>query len=503
MNRIDERMEQAASDLQAVTSTVPIPDSPRQQPKPTEGRRIRPVGAMVVAFAAALLVGLPTLLLNPDEDATMGSDVAATQPGSTAVAPESEVESVGGASPVEGATVGLELLAAGDALYTVGVGEVDQILRSLDAGRSWEAVLTADPGDAEGLFAAGSLVLQVVEDDDPARDSVEPGSAVSDAPRALVFDPATGTTTETLLPRPEDPEMTGLPTDGSSDCALAGYQSWVRADGVAVGERLLVVGSHQLVGELDSGGVICDNRAYRHLAWVSADGGVTWEMHDAPAVVAVAWTGYRFVGWSTANEILTSDDGVTWTTAATTPPPAEGLIAVGPPQLASSGERVIGLAEFHGWAAEIPENPTDPEDLREALGMGTDPDTSPAGVLEMIGVDLPLDDNERGIIERYNGSTRPTSAVIAVSEDGGSTWTVESVDEPLTGVAIAGNLYVALATPEPDGPSVLLSSTSGAAWERLAELPVPGEGRTLAATSDSIFVADANSGDLWTISLEG
>ncbi|MGD2102119.1 MAG: hypothetical protein PVG83_07760 [Acidimicrobiia bacterium] len=466
----------------------------------------RPLVVPTLVFLAALGFFLPFRLIG--NEAPGPSDVSTPVQESPAttlpVAPEPDAATAGDPSRVEGATVLSDLIIAGDGMYTVGVGEVDQILRSVDGGRTWEPVLTADPGDAEGLFAAGDLVVQVVEDDDPVRDSVEPGSAVSESLRVLVYDPATGGSTETILPRPEDPDMKGLPMDGSSGCALAGYQSWVRAEGVAVGDRLLVVGSHQLVGELTSGEVICGDQSFRHLAWVSDDEGVTWELHEAPALASVVWTGQRFVGWSSSDEtgasrILVSDDGVTWTTAATTPPAVEGLVPVGPPQLAASGDRVIGLTEFHAWAAEIPENVTDPEDLREALGIGTDPESSPAEILEMLGIDIPLDDDERGIIQRFNGSTKPAGAFIATSDDGGATWVIESADRAITGVTIAEDLYLAL-TPQATGDaSVLLSSDSGGDWTQVAELPIVGAGPTLAATPEAVFVADANTGDLWTV----
>jgi hypothetical protein len=483
---------------------------PVAAPPPDRSFWRRPLVVPALAFVAVLAVFLPFRLIG-DESTEPASDVTLPSQESPAttlpVAPEADAIGVGDASRVEGATVFSDLVIAGDAFYTVGVGEVDQILRSVDEGRSWEPVLTADPGDAEGLFSIGNLVVQVIEDDNPARDSVEPGSAVSESPRVLVYDPATGSSSETTLPRPEDPQMTGLPMDGSSGCALAGYQSFVRAEGVAVGDRLLVVGNHQLVGELSSGEVICDNQAYRHLAWVSDDAGANWALHDVPALGSIVWTGQRFAGWSPPDEtgvrsILVSDDGVTWTTAATTPPTGEGLIPVGPPQLVASGERVIGLAEFHAWAAEIPENVTDPEDLREALGMGTDPESSPAETLAMLGIDLPLDDNEREIIERFNGSTRPAGAYIITSDDAGATWTIEPSGQAVTGVAIAGSSYIALAPQDSETATQILSSTSGVDWTQIADLPITGTESSVAATAEAIFIADPNTGDLWTLPIQ-
>lgn len=501
-NQQEERLIEA---LGLIVQSEPIPAlaSPRR-----DSPWRRPGMVPVLAFVAVLAVFLPFRLLDKATEPTDVSPSAGESPATTPpVGPEPDAVTVGDASQIEGVNVSSDLAIAGEDFYTVGLGEVDQILRSIDEGRSWEPVLTANPGDAEGLFAVGRLVVMVVEDDDPVRDSVEPGSIVSESPRVLVYDPTSDSTSETILPRPEDPEMIGLPMDGSSGCALAGYQSWVRAEAVAVGDRLVVVGNHQLVGELSSGEVICDNRTYRHLAWVSDDAGATWELHEAPSVVSVVWTGQRFVGWSPTDEngarnLLVSDDGFTWGTVATTPPAGEGLIPVGPPQLVASGDRVIGLTELHAWAADIPENVTDPEDLREALGMGTDPDVSPAEKLAKLGIDLPLDDSERETIKMYNGSTHPAGAFIATSDDGGATWAIVAADQAVTGVSIAGDLYLALAPQASGASSVLLSSASGRGWNLLAELPIAGNGPTLAATSKSIFLADANTGDLWTLPLQ-
>jgi hypothetical protein len=171
-----------------------------------------------------------------------------------------------------------------------------------------------------------------------------------------------------------------------------------------------------------------------------------------------------------------------------------------------AGDHVVGLAEFHSWTAQIPEDLTDPEDLREALGMssGLDNGMSPAEVLEMLGVELPLDDNERQIIARFNASSAPDGAVVAVSDDRGSTWTIEYLDESIAGIAISGDRYFALsATRGEPTRSTLLTSVSGTDLEQLTELPFNGVGRTLAATADAVFVADAQSGALWTLPIEG
>lgn len=78
MNRVDERMEQAASDLHEAVGTVPIPPPPMQRRAHRRRRRFAPALAMAAAFVAALLIGLPALLLNQGEAPTsQGAEIAA------------------------------------------------------------------------------------------------------------------------------------------------------------------------------------------------------------------------------------------------------------------------------------------------------------------------------------------------------------------------------------------------------------------------------------------
>lgn len=78
MNRVDERMEQAASDLHEAVETVPIPPPPLQRRAHRRNRRFVPALAMVAAFVAALLIGLPALILGQGEaPPSEGGEVAA------------------------------------------------------------------------------------------------------------------------------------------------------------------------------------------------------------------------------------------------------------------------------------------------------------------------------------------------------------------------------------------------------------------------------------------
>lgn len=495
--------EQERRLVEAIELIVDAETSPVVEPSRRVSFWRHPLVVPALSFVAVLAVFLP-LRLATNDPVVESKDSASTTAESGA-----DVVRVGEAHVIDDTAAGSRLEFHDGALYTVTAGAADQVLRSDDGGDTWETVLSADPGDGEGLFSVGDLVVQVVEDDQPARGTVEAGSVVSEAPRVLVYDPQTGRSVEMTLPRPDDPAMTGLPLEGTSSCALGGYQSSIRAGSVAAGDRLLVVGTHQLVGELASGLVMCD-RAYRHVAWTSDDGGATWEIHDAPAVGSIAWTGSRFVGWSPSGEtgprdILTSDDGVAWTAAASTSSAPDQGIAVGPAQFSVAGDMVVGLVEFHTFTAEIPQDVTDPEDLREVLNLkpAHETDVAPEEILEMLGVDLPLDDSEREIIARFNGSTLPSGAIIATSMDAGATWEVNAVDEPITGVAISGNTYLAMSTNDPAGETTtLLTSPTGAEWDPLAELSIRGTGSTLTASFDAVYLTDANTGDLWTLPID-
>jgi hypothetical protein len=497
---------EAAPDSSEVTVASPV-------------RRQRPALVGAIAFVLVLAVFLPLWLMQgesgPASEPNITRPTTETNPSTTLSVEESSEVSIGEPMPLTATPDGLmSIAAAGDVLYAASVGESDGVLRSTDDGVSWEKILEAVPGDAEGLFSAGEVVVLVIEDDNPARDTVSPSSVVSEAPRVLVFDPATGAQSEILLPRPDDPEMGGLSLEESTEgCALGGYQSWVRADSVAVGDRIVITGNHQLVGRLADGTVICDSQVYRHLTWTSDDRGKTWELHEAAPLGAIAWTGEGFVGWSMANTsgrfrgapdgLDVSSDGLTWTSVVTTPAIPEGSL-FSETSIGSAGDTVIAWAGVQGWMTKVPEDVTDPEQLRDVLAIDDDMDV--AEVLEMIGVDLPLDAEEKEMIARFNGSSEPIGAVIAVSKDQGLTWSSSYVSQPITGVVAVDGAYVALTSSfgEPSSPndfsSSLLTSTDGVNWSHGIELPEFGYGpRLIDATESAIYVRGEESGNLWMI----
>jgi hypothetical protein len=483
----------------------------------TPTRRQRPGLVAVAAFVVVLAVFLPIRLIqdgsSPADSATATSTPAPSPEANTATPEQSVQTAVSFGQPVAVNAAPGEvrtLLATNGVLYASTAGPTDRVMASTDDGSTWETVLEVDLGDAEGLFGVGDLVVLVIEDDNPARDTVSPSSVVSEAPRVLIYDPSTGDSFETDLPRPEDPQMEGLSLDESTEgCGLGGYQSWVGANSVAVGDRLVVTGGHMLVGRLTDGTVICDGQAVRHIAWTSDDGGRTWELHEAQQLGAIAWTGEQYVGWSITDpttgrpELVVSNDGVGWTQVASTPAVPEGSISVGT-SIVVDEKTVVAWTGVAAWGAVVPEDVTDAEQLQDVLNIGPDEDVEET--LNYIGVDLPLDDAEKETIVRFNGAAGPIGAVIGISTDGGVTWNTTYVSQPITGVAVVDGVYVALTSvfgdlfdPDDDSSS-LLTSPDGAEWTHAIDLPEMGYGPAFfTVTKDAVYVKGEQTGALWKI----
>lgn len=463
----EERLRDA---LGALVQAAPD-ESRLAMPPPSGGFRRLPVA--IAAFVIVLAVFLPLNLIGdgstPSDAGEEAPSVAAPTVTVTSSVDESAVPLPPFGEPAAiSSPPGLvaSMQSHGDVLYAATTGITDNVVRSTDGGSTWETILTADPGDSEGLFGVGSRVVSVIEDDTPARDTVAPRSVVTDAPRVLVFDPDTGVTSESVLPRPTDPQMDQIPLDGSvTQCALGGYQSWVLANGVAVGDRILITGQLELVGILDDGSLICDGQVYRNVVWTSDDDGATWQLNDSPPLGTVAWTGDRFVAWTTSDPattsvLMTSGDGLNWDTAATTPPTPAGSISAGTAIAVRDG-MVAAWAGVQAWAEGIPEDMS---------------------------------------------YTDPVGAVIATSPDAGATWTTAYADRPITGVAIAAEKYLAVATPpselagDSQGPSLLLRSDDGVTWTELARLPERTWGEvTFTATAGAVFFKGDESGSIWKI----
>ena len=282
---------------------------------------------------------------------------------------------------------------------------------------------------------------------------------------------------------------------------------------VAVGDRLIVAGSLSLVGRLGDGTVICDGQVYSFFTWTSDDNGHTWEMHESRQLSSVAWTGERFIAWSnpeTSNgapsQLLISNDGIDWVTAAVVPATPDGSMPVGTGITTNEG-RVVAWTVLHSWALQVPDDVTAAEQLREFLatsdmegGFGIE------GALESIGVDFPLDNSDRDVISSFAGATVPAGVIVAISTDGGATWDTTVIDEPITGIAVISNAYIALTSEfgdrnsGADYSSELLTSTDGISWTPSIKLPEFAYGSTdITATTDSIYVIGEETSNLLSI----
>ena len=473
MTELDQRLEETGAEFRAAGATLPD----RSSRDPERRREVRRTVAVVAAVTlAAVVIVAPALWLRSDsgggpdtgggQTTTIVPSTTAAEPGTAAVTTATTSEVPVGVSLGEPVAIAA---APGEHLQVVlGVEGVlyasvwsgnppsfqYQVVRSSDDGTTWETLLEANPAKNEGLVAAGEVVVLVINDHNP--DTTAPSSVVSEAPTVFVFDPVTGATSETVLPRPEDPQMEGLPQmegpplNEPEGCDMGGYQSSISARAAAAGDRLVVTGSQYLVGTLADGTVICD--VYRNLTWTSDDRGATWELHDGPPLGAITWTGTRYVAWSSAagespERLVVSADGLDWTTAVATPPIPDDSIPSGT-SVFSLGDIVVAWAGVRGPSAQDP------------------------------------------------AFAEPTGAVIAVSNDDGLTWAISYVEEPVVAAVGIGATYIGLASNEgaPGDPSddsnSLLTSTDGVNWTQSIDLPgVTLWGPdSLTATEDAIYI---------------
>lgn len=483
-DRQEERLRSALgllSDLAPTDAVVEVNHS---------DRRVRPVLTLLVAVSVVVAALVPLALLrDPIEESVPAGDVVDRSPGPAASASDIEepTASFGDVSVVEASrgVVAARIRAIGDVLYAAVPRNPDRILSSHDGGKTWETVLSADPGDSEGVFGVGHLVVQAVADDTPVSDSVVSGSVVTEAPRVLVYDPTSGERWETTLPRPVDPPMSPIPLDGSVlGCALGGYQSWVTVKDVAVGPTIVVTGEHLLVGTLADGSTVCDGQVYRNLTWASTDGR-TWVLVDSPPLFAPTWVGGDLVALSSSrgdvphpplDRIVRSVDGVTWENTVVTPMVLPEYARAIPGGFVEFGDALVAWHPVFGWLNEIPEV-DDPEELRDVLGISRELSVQEA--LDAIGVDVPLDDAERAQLAAFVGQDTILGTFLAISRDQGRSWAGTYVELPITSLVVADRVLagVTFSFSDPRDPetyrSTIVASADGAGWEEVVILPEP------------------------------
>jgi hypothetical protein len=170
----------------------------------------------------------------------------------------------------------------------------------------------------------------------------------------------------------------------------------------------------------------------------------------------------------------------------------------------SSGETVLAAAGVHGWAAQIPDGVTDPEQLRDVLRISDDADV--AETLAMLGVDLPLDPDEVETIARFNGSVRQAGAVVGVSRDGGLSWTVAYVPTGVServGITAAGFVSATHDLGDPADPSdetsSLYTSQDGINWVHALDLPYGAIPVQFTATGNAVYLGAGETEGIWIV----
>lgn len=390
------------------------------------------VGFGAAAFVA-LLIGVPAILLGgPTASDTAPLNVPSTEP---------VVVDVPTAQPVY---EGYAMVQQMDDGTLVGIKK-GAIWRSHDSGESWNYWYSSG---IEVLFkVSGGPLVAIRNHDGTMLEGFGENSNVNASPEAHSFDPATQEWTVTSLPRPElPPDLEPASMDpNDTECELGGLQSWV--DGIAgvSGASIVVLGDHRIVGE----GICYENF---QVMWVSDDG-VNWDLIPDLGVVGyladLVWTGEQYIGIGSDRfvggggpvpRIWTSDDLSQWTErpvdltmlpedAFTSVPAAgavthegrdaflksqeNGTISVGFDVLRyrpGLDESITSLEELEQWLADVGQ----PEQTQPSLGE----------LLELDGVDFPLDVDELNYLNSLFNPKEPYGTFTISSTDG-SEWTAD------------------------------------------------------------------------------
>jgi hypothetical protein len=325
----------------------------------------------------------------------------------------------------------------------VGIKE-GAIWRSDDSGESWTYWYSSG---VEVLFKVddGSLIA-IRNHDGTMLDGFGENSNVNASPEAHRFDPATQEWTVTSLPRPDLPAGIDPASMDPNDteCELGGLQSWV--DGIAgvSGASNVVLGDHRIVGA----GICYENF---QVMWVSDDG-VNWDLIpgiDIDGYLAdLVWTGERYVGIGSDRfvggggpvpRIWTSEDLSQWTEQsvdltmlpedAFTFVPAAGAVSYdGRDAFLKSQENDISVGfDVLRYRPGLDETITNVEELEQWLadaGQQKQTDPSLGELLELNGVDFPLDAEELKYLNSSFSVKEPYGTLTLSSTDG-SEWAAE------------------------------------------------------------------------------
>jgi hypothetical protein len=241
----------------------------------------------------------------------------------------------------------------------------------------------------------------------------------------------------------------------------------------------------------------------------SADGGVTWQQAQS-GTDQILWGGTTVGGelWLSGREttVIRSADGSAWSEVPTTPAPTDSTAAPRPFlwQLASDGERVVGVGDFGAILAgdagglHAVESPSD-EILRGiahaggrwvAVGSGGDVLFSRDGV-EWRLVESPTTVDLRGVTWTGERWVAVGDQSTAISSQDGVGWETDATAMPcaLLGLARRGGRFVAVG-----GGGRILRANRGNDWRR-SDSPT-GQDLYGIAQGDGKFVAVGANGTI-------
>jgi hypothetical protein len=395
---------------------------PVSRPRPNFALR-RAGAALIAAALVTALIAVPALLRGPEAEGPAES-VASTAP------PESP-------SSVTRTTLGFEGGPDGYTMvHTLADGSLValsqmNVWRSVDGGATWEEWYARDH-EIDLLAVAPDGAIVTVRNPNETAEALGPGSVVNGTPEIHRYDPSTEVWTVLPLPRPDLPEPDLAPQAEDIDqCGLFGLQSWVDGSSIAVGEQIVILGDHRVVGD-----GICDEDF--QFLWASANG-LDWSL-----IPEIPIDGYltgllpnadQYVGYGSSTpsyqgpgtpqpQIWVStdlDSWVEWSLDLSTLP--QGAIVHYWPEVAESSDGRSLTFPVERYRPGLDSSITDIDALRQwriDAGLPASPtdEMSLAESLEFDGIDFPLDDEELRLLSGFYDVREPIGTLTLTSVDG-------------------------------------------------------------------------------------
>jgi hypothetical protein len=305
------------------------------------------------------------------------------------------------------------------------------VWRSIDGGATWEEWYAQDH-EIDLLAVAPDGAIVAVRNPNETTEALGPGSVVNGTPEIHRYDPSTEVWTVLPLPRPDLPEPDLAPQAEDIDqCGLFGLQSWVDGSSIAVGEQIVILGDHRVVGD-----GICDEDF--QFLWASANG-LDWSL-----IPEIPIDGYltgllpnadQYVGYGSSTpsyqgpgtpqpQIWVStdlDSWVEWSLDLSTLP--QGAIVHYWPEVAESSDGRSLTFPVERYRPGLDSSITDIDALRQwriDAGLPASPtdEMSLAESLEFDGIDFPLDDEELRLLSGFYDVREPIGTLTLTSVDG-------------------------------------------------------------------------------------